>query len=275
MLRSLKRSKGGILGVLIIGLLFIIALLAPSIAPYSATKQDFAESFRPPSREHLLGTDSYGRDILSRVIYGARISLRVGVIATGIGLIIGTILGLLAGYYGGWIDHIVQWLTDTSWSFPTVLYALVLTVIIGAGLTTALIAIGLAYWARFSRLIRGEVLAIRESDFVEAARAIGASNNRIIIRHILPNSIASTIVLSTLIMGQAIAEEAMLSFLGIGTQPPTPSWGLMLSEGREFISNAPWLTIFPGVAIVITVIGFSLLGDGLRDILDPHLKGVM
>jgi len=273
--RRLIQSKGGVVGIVLIGALLLIAVLAPVIAPYSTTKQSFAIAFRTPDREHLLGTDSYGRDILSRVIFGARVSLKVAILATGVGLLVGSTLGLVAGYFGGWVDHLIQWIADISWAFPTVLYALVLTVIIGPGLWTALMAIGLSYWARFERLIRAEVLVTREQDFVEAAQAIGSSDAGIILRHIVPNSTASTVVVFTLIMGQAIAEEAMLSFLGIGTQPPTPSWGLMLAEGREFITNAPWITIFPGIAIALVVIGFSLLGDGIRDALDPRLKGVI
>jgi len=272
--KKLIQNKSGLLGFILIFILLLVAAFAPIIAPYSPVKQNFSIAFQKPSAAHIMGTDSYGRDILSRVIFGTRVSLKVAVGATGVALLVGSILGLVAGFFGGWIDSLIQWMAEVCWAFPTVLYALVLTVLIGPGLWTALIAIGLSYWPRFERLMRSEVLVNREQGYVEAARALGASNIGIIFRHILPNSMASTVVVSTLLMGQAIGEEATLSFLGIGTQPPTPSWGLMLAEARTFIISAPWVTIFPGVAIVLVVIGFSLLGDALRDVLDPRLKGV-
>lgn len=267
-----KKNKGGVVGLVIILLLILMALLAPYLAPLHYTEQSLFQSLTPPGEGYPLGSDEYGRDILSRIIYGSRVSLQVGIIATMISMVIGVLLGLLAGYYGGLLDSILLALIDISWAFPTILLALVFVAIFSPSLGNVMIAVGLVYWAGYARLVRGEVLSLKEREFVEAIRALGARDGKILLSHILPNSFAPIIVMGTLGMARAILIEASLSFLGLGAQPPIPSWGAMLSDGRMYLLTAPWVTIFPGLAIMVTVLGFNLLGDGLRDALDPRLK---
>ena len=270
----LRRSPGAMIGLALIVLLLLTALTAGHIASQGIDDQDLRKGLWPPSREFPLGTDEFGRDMLSRVIHGARVSLQVGIIAAGISAAVGVFLGVVAGYFGGRIDYLIQGMVDISWAFPTVLFALFLVAVLGPGLTNVMIAVGLGYWGRYARVVRGQVLSLREWEFITAARAIGANDLRIMFRHIMPNIVAPVIVMSTLMMADAILIEATLSFLGMGAQPPIPSWGSILSAGRAHMRLAPWETIFPGIAIMLTVLGFNLLGDGLRDALDPRLRNL-
>lgn len=219
-----------------------------------------------------MGTDSLGRDILSRVIFGTRIALMIAIASMGIAFVVGSLLGALAGYYGGWIDAIVRTAIDTTWAFPAIIMGLALASILEPDLTTVLVAIGLVFWGVFARLVRGEVLSLRELDFIKASEAIGLSDTKIIFKHLIPNAIIPAFVVVTLQMGNAIAVAASLSFLGLGVQPPTPSWGIMLSTGRQFITSAWWISVFPGLAIVIVIMSFNFLGEGLRDTIDPKLQ---
>ncbi len=270
--RRLRRSPGAMIGLVLIILLLLTAVLANRIAPQGIDDQDLRSALQPPGSAFVLGTDEFGRDMLSRIIYGSRISLEVGIITTAVAALMGITLGVLAGYYGGWIDYIVQGLVDVSWAFPTVLMAIFLIAVLGPGLVNLMFAVGLVYWGAFARVVRGQVLTLREWEFVTAAHAIGARDLRIILRHIIPNLLSPVIVMATLLMGDAILIESTLSFLGMGAQPPTPSWGSILASGRAYLRLAPWVTTFPGIAIMLTVLGFNLFGDGLRDALDPRLK---
>jgi peptide/nickel transport system permease protein len=270
----LRRSPGAMIGLALVVSLLLTVLTADYIAPQGIDDQDLRKGLWPPSREFPLGTDEFGRDMLSRIIHGARISLQVGIIATAISAVIGVILGAIAGYFGGRIDYLIQGMVDISWAFPTVLFALFLIAVLGPSLTNVMISVGLGYWGGYARVVRGQVLSLREWEFITAAHAIGASDLRIMFRHIMPNIVAPVIIMSTLMMADAILIEATLSFLGMGAQPPIPSWGSILSAGRAHMRLAPWETIFPGIAIMLTVLGFNLLGDGLRDALDPRLRNL-
>lgn len=262
------------IGLVLVVLLLLTALTADLIAPQGIDEQDLRKGLLPPSREFPLGTDEFGRDLLSRIIHGSRVSLQVGILAMSISAVVGVSLGAIAGYFGGRLDYIVQGMVDISWAFPTVLLAIFLVAVLGPGLGSVMIAVGLGYWGGFTRVVRGQVLSLREWEFITAAHAMGATNLRIMSRHLLPNCLAPVIVMCTLMMADAILIEATLSFLGMGAQPPIPSWGSILAAGRSYIRLAPWVTIFPGIAIMLTVLGFNLLGDGLRDALDPRLKNV-
>lgn len=270
----LRRSPGAMIGLTLIVLLLLIALAADLVAVQGIDDQDLRKGLLSPGGEFPLGTDEFGRDMLSRIIHGSRVSLQVGIIATAISAAVGISLGAIAGYFGGRIDYLVQGMVDISWAFPTVLMAIFLVAVLGPSLTNVMIAVGIVYWGGFARVVRGQVLSLREWEFVTAARAIGARDWRIMFRHIMPNVVSPVIVMATLMMGDAILIEATLSFLGMGAQPPTPSWGSILASGRSYLILAPWVTIFPGVAIMLTVLGFNLLGDGLRDALDPRLKNL-
>jgi peptide/nickel transport system permease protein len=270
----LRRSPGAMIGLVLVVLLLFTALTADLIAPQGIDEQDLRKGLLPPSREFPLGTDEFGRDLLSRIIHGSRVSLQVGILAMSISAVVGVSLGAIAGYFGGRVDYIVQGMVDISWAFPTVLLAIFLVAVLGPGLGSVMIAVGLGYWGGFTRVVRGQVLTLREWEFITAAHAMGATNSRIMLRHLLPNCVAPVIVMCTLMMADAILIEATLSFLGMGAQPPIPSWGSILAAGRSYIRLAPWVTIFPGIAIMLTVLGFNLLGDGLRDALDPRLKNV-
>ena len=263
----------GKIGASLIFLLLIVALGAPILAPYNPIAQDF-EPLQTSSVGNLLGTDEFGRDILSRIIFGARISLEVGVIAVAVALIIGGSIGLISGYYSGFVDSLFQRVIDIMLSIPSIVLIIAISGVVGPSTTTAMIAIGIVYAPSFARVIRGSTLYVRELLFVEVARSIGAKTSRIIIKHVLPNVIAPMIVQATLSFSTAILAEATLSFLGLGTQPPNPSWGSMLSSGRKYIELAPALTIFPGLAIMLAVLGFNLLGDAFRDALDPRLRSL-
>jgi peptide/nickel transport system permease protein len=268
----LKKKRSSKIGLSIIGFLSIIALFAPIIAPYDPNEQLLGKALLSPSLEHPMGTDHLGRDIFSRVIYGSRISLTVGLLVISIGLLFGVPLGLIAGYYGGWKDNLIMRIADILFALPDFLLALFIVSIIGRGLENAIIAVGIFSIPIYARLVRGSVLYIRELEFIEGAKALGLNNFRIIFKHILPNVLPPIIVLSTLQIADAILVASALSFLGLGAQPPTPEWGAMVSTGRHYLRTAPWVSVFPGIAIFLAVIGLNLLGDGLREALDPRLR---
>ncbi len=270
--RRLRRHRSAMVGLAIVGALTIVALLAPLLAPTDPFTQDLDARLLPPSRLHWLGTDDLGRDLLTRIMYGGRVSLTVGIVSVGIALATGSVLGLLAGYYGRWAESVTMRVMDVMLAFPATLLAIFIVGIRGPGLNNAMLAIGVINIPIFARIVRGSVLRVRQEDFVEAARALGGSQTRIIGRHILPNALAPIIVQATLGIGSAVLEAAGLSFLGLGAQAPTPEWGAMLANTREFLRDAPWAATFPGIAILLTVVGFNLLGDGLRDALDPRLR---
>ena len=267
------KNRMMIMGLLIIVVLILTAFLAPVLAPHDPTAQNLRQGLSSPGSLHPLGQDKFGRDILSRIIYGARISLWVGISTALVSLTIGTALGATAGYMGGIYDEIMTRIIDILLAFPGILLALALMAALGPSLNNVILALCAVGWVGYARLARGQVLALKERDYITAARALGAGKARIIFLHILPNIMAPLIVEASFGMGGAIVGEAGLSFLGFGVQPPTPSWGSMLNEGRQFLLIAPHLTTFPGVAIMLVVLGFNFLGDGLRDTLDPRLKG--
>jgi len=266
-----KRNKLGVAGTVALTLFILLALLAPYVAPKDPLAADLSNNLTPPSEGYPLGRDELGRDILSRIIYGARISLTVGLISVGIAALIGVPLGAASGYRGGWVDSLVMRSMDVLLSFPSILLAIVVVAALGPGLTNAMIAIGVALVPVYARLTRGMVLYVKELDFVEAARMVGARGSRILFRHIMPNCLAPIIVQSTLNIASAILSAAALGFLGLGAQPPTPEWGVMLSKGRTYLRVAPHVSIFPGIAIMLTVLAFNLVGDGIRDALDPRM----
>lgn len=272
--RRLRRNKLAMFGLFIIIVLIIVAVFAPLIAPYDPDKMDFTAIKQPPSAKHLMGTDIFGRDEFSRIVHGSRVSIEVGVIAVSIMIVLGLILGAISGYFGGFLDTVIMRLADVFFAFPWVLGAIAIMTVLGPGLQNIMIAIGILGWASIARISRSSILSIKEVEYVEAARALGASHLRIIVKHILPNSMAPIIVYGTMSIGGAIITEAALSFLGLGVPPPHPAWGKMLAESLSYIYNAPWMMYFPGLAIAVTVLGFVLLADGLRDALDPRLKGM-
>lgn len=271
-LRQLRKNRFAIAGLMIIMFFVLLAIFAPLLSSYAYDKIDPVNRLQPPSGEHWFGTDDVGRDIFTRIAYGARISLQVGIFAVSGALLFGTLLGIIAGYYGRWIDMVISRIFDILLAFPSILLAIAIVAILGSSLENALIAIAIVNIPIFGRLIRSKVISLREEEFVMAARAQGMKNGRIILHHILPNSVAPIIVQATLSFGTAILEAAALGFLGLGAQPPTPEWGAMLAGSRDFIQLAPWTLIFPGVSIMLVVLGFNLVGDGLRDALDPKMK---
>ena len=258
------RNLGLIIGCLIIGLLALLAIFAGQISPYDPSEIDSQNLLMPPSQEHILGTDSLGRDLLSRIIYGARISLSIGIIAVGIAMLLGVILGSLAGFYGGWIDALIMRFVDIMLCFPTFFLILAVVAVLGPSIYNIMIIIGLTSWMGASRLIRAEILSLKEREFIQAARSIGASNTRIIVRHLIPNAIGPVIVSAILGIGSAILLESSLSFLGLGVQPPVSSWGNILIESKSTMGLAWWLTLFPGLAILITIISFYMIAEGLK-----------
>ena len=272
LLARLLRGHLAKIGLVVIAALLGAAALAPAVAPYDPTEQRLERMLERPGRAYLLGTDDLGRDILSRLLYGARVSLLVGVLSVGISLLVGVALGLVAGYRGGVTDELVMRVMDGLLAFPALVLALAITAALGPSLRNAMIAIGIVGIPGFARLVRGQVLSLRAQEYVEAARAAGLGDGRIVLRHILPGTLAPIIVHASLRVAFAVLAEAGLSFLGLGTQPPTPSWGAMLNAGREYLEMAPWLSIAPGAAIFVTTLGFNFLGDGLRDALDPRLR---
>ncbi len=272
--RHFRRNKLAMGGLVVMLLLYVVALLAPLIAPYDPTAQGdiVLTRYRPPSFEHFMGTDKFGRDIFSRVLYGARISLTIGFIAVGLSVTLGTTVGALAGYFGKWVDGVLMRFTDMMLSFPRLVLLIVVIALFEPSIWLVVIVLGLTGWMSVARIVRGEVLSLREREFVQAARVLGMNDTRIIARHIIPNILAPVIVYTTLGIGNTILVEAALSFLGLGVQPPTPSWGNMISDGRDSLITAWWIATFPGLAIVATVTAFNLLGDGLRDAMDPRLR---
>ncbi len=264
-----------IVGFIIILILIIVAVFAPYISPYDPYKQDLRGALQEPSAEHWLGTDPYGRDTLSRVIYGTRTSLMVGLIAVGISSVIGVILGLISGYFGGVLDIILMRVIDSMMAIPSLVLALVFAAVLGSGLRNVMIAIGIAMVPLYCRLMRGQVLSIRQADYVLAAHSLGGSDVRIMLRHVLPNCLPPLIVLMTLNLGTAILAEAGLSFIGVGISPPGAAWGSMINQGYNYLLTNPILSFAPGICIMLVVLSFNMVGDGLRDALDPRLRGVI
>lgn len=269
---ALRHNPRAVFGLVVIGAIVVCALLAPVLAPYDPNAISLREAKQPPSLRHPLGTDLFGRDILSRLIYGARISLRVGVISQGLSLVIGVVLGSLAGYFRGRVDDVVTFLINVFWSFPGLLFVLAFAAATRPSIEMVYVALALIGWVGVARIVRGQFLALRETEFVEAARACGAGPARIIFRHILPNSLGPVIVVLSMGFAGAILAEASLSFLGLGAQPPTPSWGTMIDDGFRYIATKWWLALFPGAAVTLAVMAFNLFGEGLNDALDPRLR---
>lgn len=267
-----RRWRLVLTGGTIIGIILICAIFAPWIAPYSPYDLDVVAMLQSPSGAHLLGTDELGRDLLSRTIHAARISMEVAFIAAGVGLVFGTLIGVVAAYFGGLVDMVLMRLMELLFSFPAILLAVVLMASLGTSILNAMIAIGIVFIPGFSRLARAATEVVLREQYVESARAIGMSHRRIVFVEILPNILAPLLVEAAVAFSYAILLESALSFLGLGAQPPEPSWGNMLNTGRGFMSQAPWLSIVPGAAIFFSVLGFNLIGDGLRDVLDPHMK---
>jgi peptide/nickel transport system permease protein len=270
--RRFKKNILGISGGIIVLLLFFVAISAPYTSPYDPNEIDIKSSLQAPSKDHLLGTDQLGRDVLSRMIWGSRISLLVGFVAVGIATVIGIFFGALAGFYGKWIDSLIMRFVDVMLCFPTFFLILAVIAILEPNIWNIMAVIGVTSWMGVTRLIRAEILSLKERDFVKAARAMGARDIRLIFLHILPNALSPIWVSVTLGVAAAILTESALSFLGIGVQPPTPSWGNILTAGKDNIEIAWWLSLYPGLAILITVLGYNLLGEGLRDAIDPRLK---
>jgi peptide/nickel transport system permease protein len=267
-----RTNRFAITGGVVVIFLFLLSFLAPYITPYGPDNLDLYHVLTPPSSAHWFGTDDLGRDVLTRMIYGASISLKVGFVAAGIAVIIGTVVGLVAGYYSGWVDNILMRFVDIMLCFPTFFLILAVIAFLGQSIWYIMIIIGLTGWMGVARLVRAEVLSIRERDYIMAVRALGAGDMRIIFRHILPNSMSPVLVSATLGVAGAILTESALSFLGIGVPPPTPSWGNILTSGKDYIEFAWWLTLYPGLAITITVLAYYLVGEGIRDALDPRLN---
>jgi len=278
LLRRLLRRRTALFGMLVVAVVLLTAAFAPVIAPFDPLAQDISQRLREPAwqdaqgRTHVLGTDHLGRDILARIIYGSRIALLVGLAAVLISGVLGMAIGLISGYFGGRVDDFFMRLADVQLAFPFILLAIAVIGVLGPSLRNIIIVIGVSSWVVYARVVRGEVLSIRERDFVQAAIALGSRDTQVLIRHVLPNTFTPWLVVATLDMARVIVIESALSFLGLGVQPPTPTWGGMLADGRVYLSTAWWLATFPGLAILVTVLGINLFGDGLRDTLDPRLK---
>lgn len=274
LLQRLLRNNSGVVGLVLVTIFVLVALLgALGITPHPPAKQFTADRLQPPSARYLMGTDLFGRDIASRLMEGAANSLRVAVISVALSGAVGTLLGITAGYFGGLADNVIMRTMDVFFAFPALLLALVIVTVLGPGLNSATIAIAIVYTPIFARVARGPVLSVKEMEFVTAARCLGARDWRLLSRHVLPNTLAPLIVQVSLALSWALLTEASLSFLGLGTQPPAASWGVMLSESRSLAEHAPWMMIYPGIAIMLGVLSFNLLGDGLRDTLDPRMRG--
>ena len=264
-----------VFGLIVIIVFAFVAILAPLIAPYTANTPDLTSTLQGPSFKHLLGTDALGRDTLSRIIYGTQISLEVGLLVVAVACLAGIILGTVAGYYGGWTYSIIMRLIDALMSFPMILLAMVITALMGSGTRNVVIALSVAMMPAFARVMCAQVLSVKTNDYIEACRSIGASNLRIMIRHVTPNCFPPLIVLSTMMLGSVILVEAGLSFLGIGIKPPTPTWGNMINDGRQYLLTLPILSFAPGGALMLLIFAFNMVGDGLRDALDPRLRGIL
>ena len=278
LLRRLLRRRTALFGMLVVAVVLLTAAFAPVIAPFDPLAQDISQRLREPAwqdaqgRTHVLGTDHLGRDILARIIYGSRIALLVGLAAVLISGVLGMAIGLISGYFGGRVDDFFMRLADVQLAFPFILLAIAVIGVLGPSLRNIIIVIGVSSWVVYARVVRGEVLSIREREYVQAAIALGSQHGRVLWQHVLPNTFTPWLVVATLDMARVIVIESALSFLGLGVQPPTPTWGGMLADGRVYLSTAWWLATFPGLAILITVLGINLFGDGLRDTLDPRLK---
>lgn len=274
-LRRFFRHPTGMVGLFIVSFFVLASLLAPVLKPYDATRdRDLRARLAPPSAERWFGADELGRDQFTRVWHGGRISLRVGLAAVAVAVVVGTLLGVLAGFFGGWLDTAIVWTMDILLAFPGVLLAIVIVATLGPNLTNALIAISITQVPIYTRIMRSVVMSVREAEFVHGARSLGARSLRIVMRHVLPNSLSPLIVQLTLSIGTAILDVAALGFLGLGAQPPQPEWGLMIRDGFTQFVRAPWMSAFPGIAIFFSVVGFNLLGDAVRDVLDPRLRNV-
>lgn len=267
----LSLNRAGAFGLAVVALVAVAAVAAPLLSPYGPTESALTRALQPPSRDHWMGTDQLGRDLFTRILYGARVSLVIGVATVGVAGAVGLAVGIVSGYLGGATDVVLMRLVDVQLSFPFILLALTVNAILGIGLQNIILTLIITGWVVYARLVRGEVLALKSLDYVEAARALGAPEGRIISRHLLPNLWTPVIILSSLQVAQFIVAEAAISFLGFGVQPPTASWGNMLNEGKTYIYNAWWMTTFPGVALVLTALGVNMVGDWLRDTLDPRL----
>lgn len=266
------KNKLSLIGIIIIAILIFVAIFAPYIAPYDPIAQNVINRLQPPSAQHFLGTDELGRDVFSRLVYGARVSLAVGFVSVGISVLIGTILGLISGYYGGWIDNLIMRFVDIMLCFPSFFLILMVIAFLQPSIYNVMIVIGLTSWPSVTRLVRGQCLSLRNREFVQAAEVLGSTKFKILFSHLLPNTLGPVLVAATLGVGAAILTESALSFLGLGVQPPTPSWGNILTAGKDYINFAWWLSLFPGLAILITVLGYNLVGEGLRDKLDPRIR---
>lgn len=270
--KKLAKNKAALAGAFIILVFALLAIFAPLIAPHNPSTFDLPNKLQPPSSDNWLGTDDKGRDILSRILYGSRISLVVGILSTILGALVGIILGIVSGYYGKWVDTLIMRICDVLLAFPGILLALAIVSVLGASTTNVIIAVAFYAIPTFARIVRGSTLTVKKLEYIDAIKAMGARDTRIIFRHILPNIMSPIIVQSTLYIASAIITASALSFLGMGTKPPTPEWGTMLAQGRSYVAQAPHLTIFPGLVILLVVVGFNLFGDGLRDALDPRSK---
>jgi peptide/nickel transport system permease protein len=269
-LSRLLKNRLAVLGLGVLALLILLAVFAPYLTPYEPTTMDMSLRFNPPGRHHLMGTDQFGRDLFTRILFGGRVSLSVGVISVGVSAIFGAIIGLTSGYYGGWWDLVVSRVMDVLFSFPAILLAIAIMAVLGQNITNVMIAIGIVNTPIFARVVRASAMSVRTLTFIEAAESIGASSRHIIFRHLLPNCLPPLVIQTTVAFAWAVIAEAGLSFLGLGTRPPTPSWGLILNEGRNVMEYAPWQPVFSGFAIMVTVFSLNVLGDGLRDALDPE-----
>lgn len=272
--RRLVRDPGAVISMAVILIMILAAIFAPLLTPWDPTRPDRAVMFKasPPSESHLLGTDQAGRDVFARLLYGARVSLLVGFGSQLLSLVLGIVFGLVAGFYRGWVDTLISRFMEVLQSFPSLLFIIVLSVSLGPGLVTAYIALGIVGWASVARIVRGQTLSLREAEYVEGARAVGASAGRIIFKHVLPGAMPSLIVIYSIGVGGAIIGEATLSFLGLGVMPPTPSWGQMIADGQPYLTSAWWMSVYPGIAIAVLVVAFNFLGDQLRDALDPRMR---
>jgi peptide/nickel transport system permease protein len=270
-LTAFKRNKTAIVGLVLLLLILLFALFANVVAPYDIRVQNLMERHQSPSFKHWMGTDDFGRDVLSRVLVGSRVSLLVGICSTSVAMLLGVLLGVYSGLKGGWIDQVLTKVIDSLMTFPSLILGILVVSALGPGVENATIAIAIAFIPRFARVARGPTLVLKENEFIMAARACGATDARIIFRHILPNLVGEIVVMGSLWVSTAIIVESSLSFLGLGVQPPAPSWGMMIKSGVDSIRLAPWLAVFPGLAISLAVLAFNLLGDGLRDLLDPKL----